>query len=95
MTSGPSRTKKVDGRTITLRRSRAPLLDHASDQASAVLQVLAHIGKGNIDADLIHRFADRLDDRDMRTLFKSRALMPGWMGNAVLRINLVKPSEND
>ena len=90
VTSGSSRTKKVDGRTIALRRSRAPLLDNASDQANSVLQALAHIGKGNIDADLIHRCAERLDDRDMRTLFKSRALMPGWMGDMVLKMDAVK-----
>ena len=59
-----------------------------------MLQALAHIGKGNIDADLIHRCADRLDDRDMKTLFKSRALMPGWMGDIVLRIGLAKSNGN-
>lgn len=90
VTSGTSRTKTVAGRSIALKRSRAPLLDKASDRANAVLQAIAHIGKGNIDADLIHRCADRLDDRDMKTLFKSRALMSGWMGDIVLKIDAVK-----
>ena len=94
VTNGPSRAKKVDGRTIALRRSRAPLLDHASDQVNSVLQALAHIGKGNFDADLIYRCADRRDDREMKTLFKSRTLMPGWMGDIVLKISLIKRSEN-
>lgn len=90
VTSGPSRTRKVAGRTIALKRSRAPLLDNASDQANSVLQALAHIGKGNIDADLIHRCADRLDERDMKALFKSRALMPGWMGDIVFKMDALK-----
>lgn len=89
-TSGPSRTKKVAGRTIALKRSHAPLLDNASDQANSVLQALAYLGKNSINADLIRRCADRLDDRDMKILFKSRALMPGWMSDVILKIGAMK-----
>lgn len=90
VTSGPSRVRKVAGRTIALTHSRAPLLDNASDQANAVVQTLAHFGKGNVDDDLIRQCADRLDDRDLKTLFKSLALMPGWMSDIVLKLDAVK-----
>jgi hypothetical protein len=43
-TSGPTRVKKVAGRTIALKRSRAPILDSAFPRANAVLQMLAHAG---------------------------------------------------
>jgi hypothetical protein len=55
---GTSRVKTVAGRTIALKRSRAPILVDASPDANAVLQMLAHIGKANIDADLRVRLAD-------------------------------------
>lgn len=89
-TSGQTRVKKVAGRTIALKRSRAPILDDASPDANAVLQLLAHVGKANIDDDLIHRLASQLDDRDLKALRKAQPLMPGWMSDAVLKIGLVR-----
>ena len=89
-TSGQTRVKKVAGRTIALKRSRAPILDDASQDANAVLQLLAPVGKANIDDDLIHRLASQLDDRDLKALRKAQPLMPGWMSDAVLKIGLVR-----
>lgn len=85
-TSGASRSKKVAGRTITLKRSRAPILDDASPQANAVLQVLAHLGKINVDSDIIRSLASRLDARDVKALQKARPQMAGWMSDAILKI---------
>ena len=87
-TSGASRSKKVAGRTITLKRSRAPILDDASPQANAVLQVLAHLGKINVDSDIIRSLASRLDARDVKALQKARPQMAGWMSDAVLKIEI-------
>ena len=89
-TSGQTRVKKVAGRTIALKRSRAPILDDGSPDANAVLQLLAHVGKANIDDDLIHRLASQLDDRDLKALRKAQPLMPGWMSDAVHKIGLVR-----
>lgn len=89
-TNGPTRVKKVAGRTIALKRSRAPILDDASSDANAVLQMLAHVGKTNVNDDLIHRLAARLNDRDMKALRKAQPLMPGWMSDAVLKIGIVR-----
>lgn len=89
-TSGQTRVKKVAGRTIALKRSRAPILDAASPDANAVLQMLAHVGKANIDDDLIHRLAARLGDRDLKALRKAQPLMPGWMSDAVLKMGIVR-----
>lgn len=87
-TSGSSRVKKVAGRTIALKRSRAPILDNATPAANAVLQLLSHVGKANIDDDLIRRCADRLNQQDLRALKKAQAAMPGWMSDAVLKISV-------
>lgn len=89
-TSGQTRVKKVAGRTIALKRSRAPILDDASPEANAVLQLLAHVGKDKIDDDLIQRLSAQIDDRDFKALTKAQPLMPGWMSDAVLKIGLVR-----
>ncbi|AJP71710.1 DUF6088 family protein [Sphingomonas hengshuiensis] len=89
-TSGPSRVKKVAGRTLALKHARTPLIDKASDRANAVVQAMAHLGRDNIDADTIRRFADRLDDNDMKVLIGSRPQMPGWMGDMVLKIGAAR-----
>ncbi|KAB2916344.1 MAG: hypothetical protein F9K30_18705 [Dechloromonas sp.] len=89
-TSGQTRVKKVAGRTIALKRSRAPILDDASPDANAVLQLLAHVGKDKIDNDLIQRLSAQIDDRDFKALTKAQPLMPGWMSDAVLKIGLVR-----
>jgi hypothetical protein len=85
-TSGPTRIKKVAGRSLTLRHSRVPVLDKASDTANSAIQGLAHLGKGRIDDDVIARFATHIDDRDMKTLLNARAQMPGWLSDVVLKI---------
>lgn len=85
-TSGRTRIAKAAGRSVTLRHSRAPVLDHASDTANAVLQALAQLGKGQVDADVIQRLATRIDDRALKQLLQARPSMPGWMGDVILKI---------
>jgi hypothetical protein len=87
-TSGPTRVKKVAGRTIALKRSRAPILDNVAPGANAVLQLLSHLGTTQLDDDLIQRCADLLDLQDLRALKKAQAAMPGWMSDAVLKISM-------
>jgi hypothetical protein len=85
-TTGRSRTSKAAGRSFTLKHSRAPVLADAPDSVNAVVQALAHLGRGNVDDHRIRRFASQLDDRDMRLLDRARPLMPGWMSDAILKI---------
>jgi len=89
-TTGPSRVKKVAGRTLALKHARVPLIDNAPNHVNAVLQAMAHLGRKNVDADTVQRLADRLDDRDLKALMKSRTKIPGWMGDIVLKISAAK-----
>lgn len=86
-TTGRTRVKKAAGRSFTLRHSRAPVLDTASDTANSVLQVLGQLGKAKVDADTIQRLAVQIDDRDMKQLLQARMRMPGWMGDVILKID--------
>jgi hypothetical protein len=89
-TSGRSRTKRAGGRSLTLRHSRAPVLDNAPDSANAVVQALAYLGRDQVGPDVIARFARRIDDRDMKALLQARPQMAGWMGDAVLKIDAAR-----
>jgi len=89
-TTGRTRVKRAGGRSLTLKHSRAPVLDNAPDAANAVLQALAHLGKDNIDDDNIRRLAARLDDSSMQRLIQARPEMPGWMGDVVLKIGAAR-----
>src|SRR3546814_18775941 len=83
-TSGRTRTAKAGGRSVTLKHSRAPVLD-APESVNAIVQALAHLGQGNIDADVIGRFAARPDDAGTRALVAARPARPGWTGDIVLQ----------
>jgi hypothetical protein len=85
-TTGATRTKRAAGRSLTLRHSRAPVIDDDPESANAVVQALAYLGRDQVDADVIQRFARRIDDRDMKALLQARPLMSGWMGDVVLKI---------
>lgn len=89
-TSGRTRVGKAAGRSLTLRHSRAPVLDQASDTANAVLQALAQLGRNQVDADVIQRLAARVDDADMKQLLQARPGMPGWMGDVILKIGSIQ-----
>lgn len=89
-TSGRSRTKRAGGRSLTLRHSRAPVLDDAPESANAVVQALAYLGKDQVDAGVIARFARRIDDQDMKALLQARPQMTGWMGDVVLKIEAAR-----
>jgi hypothetical protein len=86
-TSGRTRVHMAAGRTVTLKHSRAPVLGHASETANGVVQVLASLGRNKVDADAIADLSARLDDKDLAMLLKGRSVMPGWMGDVVLRLN--------
>lgn len=90
VTSGRSRTKRAGGRSLALRHSRAPILDDASDRTNAVVQALAYLGRDQVDAEVIARFARRVDDKDMKELLRARPAMSGWMGDVVLKIDAAR-----
>ena len=86
-TTGRTRVRVAAGRSVALKHSRAPVLGNASETANGVVQLLASLGRNKVDADAIALLSDRLDNRDLQALLKGRAVMPGWMGDVILRLN--------
>lgn len=93
MTNGPSRTKKVAGRTVVFQHAKIPLLDDVSDAANLTLQALAHLGKDNIDGSILRRCADTLTDRDVRGLVAHADQNPSWLTDIILKIKKAKDGQ--
>ena len=89
-TSGRSRVKRAAGRSVTLRHSRAPVIDNAPESVNALVQALAQLGRDKADDDTIRRLAARIDDRDLQILTRARPQMPGWMGDAVPKMGAMR-----
>lgn len=85
-TTGRTRVRKAAGRSVTLKHTRAPVLDNASDAVNGVVQFLAELGRDRVDEGAISQLAARLDERDVQALIKGRPQMPGWMGDVALKI---------
>lgn len=94
-TDGPSRSKKVGGRTVVFKRSSVPLIDGISDKANLTLQALAHIGKDNVDNAVLQRCANVLTDRDLQKIMAHIDRTPSWMADFIHKIKKLKETEND
>ncbi len=90
MTNGPSRTKKVAGRTLVFKHAHVPLLARRSNKVNLTLQALSFVGKDNIDDQTIQQCARALDDRDILALTASVASTPSWMADIILKIQKAK-----
>ncbi len=90
LTNGRSRTRKIAGRTITLKHARVPLLSQLPDKVNLTLQALSYIGKDNLDDQALSRCAKKLNDGDMRALVIAASYVPSWMADKLRRIQQLK-----
>ena len=91
-TSGRTRVKRAGGRSVTLRHSRAPVIDNAPDSVNAFVQALAQLGRDKADDVMIQHMAARISQRDLAMLIIARPAMSGWMGDVVLKISSASKS---
>jgi hypothetical protein len=87
MTDGTSRVRKVAGRTISFKHARTPILSSAPPMVNYTLQALAYLGKDNMDDDVVHRCAQKLDDRDLKALIAAKSVVAGWMADTITKID--------
>lgn len=90
LTNGASRTKKIAGRTIVIKHAKVPILDRLSSKANFTLQALSYLGKDNIDDQTILHCAKRLNDQDLKGLNNAAAQVPGWMADAIHKMQQVR-----
>jgi len=86
LTNATTRTRRVAGQTIQLKRARVALLDNIPDHANLALQALSYLGKHNIDDQIIDRCARVLTHKDMMGLHQAMGRIPGWMADTIHKI---------
>ncbi|NDB70003.1 MAG: hypothetical protein EB015_18780 [Methylocystaceae bacterium] len=86
LTNATTRTRRVAGQTIQLKRARVALLDNIPDHANLALQALSYLGRHNIDDQIISRCARVLTHKDMMGLHQAMGRIPGWMADTIHKI---------
>ncbi len=90
LTNATTRTRKVAGQTIQLKRARVALHDNVSAHANMALQALYYLGRHNIDDQIISRCARVLSDKDMSGLHQVMGRIPSWMADTIHKIEQAK-----
>jgi hypothetical protein len=90
LTNATTRTRRVAGQTIQLKRARVALLDNIPDHANLALQALSYLGKHNVDDKIIRRCARVLTDKDMTGLHQAMGRIPSWMADTIHKIEQAK-----
>lgn len=88
LSSGPSRVKKIAGRTIRFKHARIPIMQHLPDTVNYMIQALYWLGKNSIDDDVIRRCANRLTAQDIKAMSKmvTQIRLPDWLASTILKI---------
>ena len=79
LTDGPTRTLRIDGRTVRLRHASPSVMQWAGRPAAPVAQALRWLGPDKAsDRQVISTLRRRLPDHVKRDLVKNSKGLPGW-----------------
>ncbi len=90
LTNATTRTRRVAGQTIQLKRARVELLNNIPNHVNLVIQALSYLGKHNVDNQIINRCAEVLTDRDISALNQAMMRIPSWMADTIHKIEQAK-----
>jgi hypothetical protein len=86
LTDGASRSVKVGGHTITLRRTTPKNMATAGRISGLVIQALKYIGKDHVDPSIIQMLTETLNETDKEQLLKDLVFAPSWIGEIIRKI---------
>ena len=86
LTDGPPRTVQVGKRQIILKRTTPRNMATAGRSSGLVIQALRHLGRENIDEQIIAQLDRRLDDNTRRQLMNDIRYAPGWIAEIIHRL---------
>jgi hypothetical protein len=86
ITSGNSTRKKIANYPITLSHSRFLIKTSLNINVVKVINALHHMGKNNINDDMITKCSKILSKKDKSQLKKNLARFPNWMIQFILKI---------
>jgi hypothetical protein len=79
LTDGTPRTIHVGNQTLVFRHASPRNMATAGRTSGLVIQALRHLGKKNVNEEVIRRLQKSLSDKEKATLKKDRLYAPGWM----------------
>lgn len=86
ITSGSSRQKKVANYPLKFSHSRFLNTTSLNPNVVRLINALAHIGKNNINQDIVQKSKEVLTPKDKNQLKKILRQLPDWMIRVVLQI---------
>lgn len=81
LTDGMNRTVHVGNQTVILKRTTPKNMATAGRISGLVIQALRHIGRENVDAEVLRKLDAKLTPEDRKTLLKDIPLAPAWIGD--------------
>ncbi len=83
LTDGRARTVKVGKREIVLKRTTPRNMATAGSSSGSVIQALRHLGRKNVDQQVIAQLDRRLDDDVRKQLMKDIWYAPAWIADII------------
>lgn len=86
LTDGRSRTVEVGKRQIVLKRTTPRNMASAGKSSGLVIQALRHLGRENVDEQIIAQLDRRLDDNARKQLMIDIRYAPAWIAEIIRRL---------
>ena len=83
LTDGRSRTVQVGKRQIVLKRTTPRNMATAGRSSGLVIQALRHLGRENVDEQIIAQLDRRLDDNARKQLMNDIRYAPAWVAEII------------
>jgi hypothetical protein len=90
LTDGRSRTVQVGNQQILLKHTTPRNMKTAGKISGLVIQALRHLGRDQVDDDVVNQLDQRLDDAARKQLMKDIRYAPAWV--AEIFRQLVRPN---
>jgi uncharacterized protein DUF6088 len=87
LTDGRSRKVQIGNQQIILKQTTPRNMATANKISGLVIQALKHLGKDQVDTDIINKLADRLDDDQKKQLMKDIQFAPVWIADIFRKLN--------
>lgn len=84
-TTGSSRRIRLGKLVIKLQHAAPRKLALAGRPAGQALSALWYLGRDQVTPDTFEQIAEKLPPREFEALSGARAVMPGWMADALMR----------
>ena len=86
LTDGSPRTVQVGKRQIILKRTTPRNMATAGRTSGLVIHALRHLGRENVDEQIIAQLDRRLDDNARRQLMNDIRYAPAWIAEIIRRL---------